>query len=90
MTKDGLITAPEGTTLQQAQEILAQHKIEKLPLVDDDFMLKGLITIKDIEKTISYPRSAKDANGRLLVAAGVGVARDTLTRVGALVEAGVD
>jgi IMP dehydrogenase len=90
MTKDNLVTAPEGTTLQEAQEILAHHKIEKLPIVDEDFMLKGLITIKDIEKTIAYPRAAKDAKGRLLVAAGVGVARDTLTRVGALVEAGVD
>lgn len=90
MTKDKLITAPVGTTLQQAQEILRKHKIEKLPLVDDDFMLKGLITIKDIEKAIQYPRSAKDANGRLLVAAAIGIAKDTLVRAKALVEAGVD
>lgn len=90
MTRENLITAPEGTTLQQAQEILARHKIEKLPIVDDDFMLKGLITIKDIEKTIAYPRAAKDINGRLLVAAAVGVTRDTSERVSALLKAGVD
>jgi len=90
MTKENLVTAPEGTNLQQAQEILARHKIEKLPIVDNDFMLKGLITIKDIEKTIAYPRAAKDVNGRLLVAAAVGVARDTAQRVGALLDAGVD
>lgn len=90
MTKDKLITAPVGTNLQQAQEILRQHKIEKLPLVDDNFMLKGLITIKDIEKAIQYPRSAKDENGRLLAAAAVGIAQDTLVRAKALVEAGVD
>jgi IMP dehydrogenase len=90
MTKENLVTAPEGTTLQQAQETLARHKIEKLPIVDKDFMLKGLITIKDIEKTIAYPRAAKDKNGRLLVAAAVGVARDTIQRVAALLEAGVD
>ncbi|HZK25208.1 MAG TPA: IMP dehydrogenase [Oscillospiraceae bacterium] len=90
MTKDKLITASVGTNLQQAQEILRQHKIEKLPLVDDNFMLKGLITIKDIEKAIQYPRSAKDANGRLLAAAAVGIAKDTLVRAKALVEAGVD
>lgn len=90
MTKDNLVTAPEGTTLQEAQEILALHKIEKLPIVDEDFMLKGLITIKDIEKTIAYPRAAKDSQGRLLVAAAVGIARDTLARVAALLEAGVD
>jgi len=90
MTKENLVTASEGTTLDQAQEILAQHKIEKLPIVDDKFMLKGLITIKDIEKTIAYPRAAKDAEGRLLVAAAVGVGRDSLLRVAALLEAGVD
>ena len=90
MTKDNLITAPEGTTLQEAQEILAQHKIEKLPIVDKDFNLKGLITIKDIEKTIAYPRAAKDHKGRLLVGAAVGIAKDTMPRVAALLEAGVD
>jgi len=90
MTKDNLITAPEGTTLQEAQEILARHKIEKLPIVDKDFNLKGLITIKDIEKTIAYPRAAKDHKGRLLVAAAVGIAKDTMSRVAALLEAGVD
>jgi len=90
MTKDNLITAPEGTTLQEAQEILARHKIEKLPIVDKDFNLKGLITIKDIEKTIAYPRAAKDHKGRLLVAAAVGIGKDTMPRVAALLEAGVD
>lgn len=90
MTKDKLIVAPVGTNLQQAQEILQQHKVEKLPIVDDNFMLKGLITIKDIEKAIQYPRSAKDANGRLLAAAAVGVAGDTMERTLALVQAGVD
>ncbi|NLZ38007.1 MAG: IMP dehydrogenase [Firmicutes bacterium] len=90
MTKDKLITAPVGTTLEEAQEILRKHKIEKLPIVDENFMLKGLITIKDIEKAIQYPRSAKDANGRLLAAAAVGIARDTLDRAKALVAAGVD
>lgn len=90
MTKDKLITAPVGTTLQEAQEILQKHKVEKLPIVDDQFMLKGLITIKDIEKAIQYPRSAKDANGRLLAAAAVGVSADTIERAQALVQAGVD
>jgi IMP dehydrogenase len=90
MTKDKLITAPVGTTLQEAQEILQKHKVEKLPIVDDQFMLKGLITIKDIEKAIQYPRSAKDANGRLLAAAAVGVTADTMERAQALVQAGVD
>jgi IMP dehydrogenase len=90
MTKDRLVTAPEGTTMAQAQEILQRHKIEKLPIVDENFMLKGLITIKDIEKAIQYPRSAKDANGRLLSAAAVGVSSDTMERVQALVKAGVD
>lgn len=90
MTKDKLITAPVGTTLAQAEEILQKHKVEKLPIVDENFMLKGLITIKDIEKAIQYPRSAKDANGRLLAAAAVGVSDDTLKRVEALVRAGVD
>ncbi|NLP36306.1 MAG: IMP dehydrogenase [Firmicutes bacterium] len=90
MTKDKLITAPVGTTLEQAQEILQKHKVEKLPIVDELGMLKGLITIKDIEKAIQYPRSAKDANGRLLAAAAVGVTHDTMERAQALVDAGVD
>lgn len=90
MTKDKLVVAPVGTTLQQAQETLQQHKVEKLPIVDENFMLKGLITIKDIEKAIQYPRSSKDPNGRLLAAAAVGVAYDTMERVFALVQAGVD
>ncbi len=90
MTREGLVTAPEGTTLKEAQEILRHHKIEKLPIVDEQFNLKGLITIKDIEKTIQYPRASKDANGRLLAAAAVGVGRDALIRAEALVEAGVD
>ena len=90
MTKDQLITAPVDTTMEEAKEILRRHKIEKLPLVDKNFNLKGLITIKDIEKTIKYPNSAKDENSRLLVAAAVGVAADTLERVRALVEVKVD
>ncbi|WP_291955638.1 IMP dehydrogenase [Mahella sp.] len=90
MTAENLITAPVGTTLGQAQEILRKHKIEKLPLVDENGMLKGLITIKDIEKAIQYPNAAKDKNGRLLVGAAVGTARDTLDRVDALVNAKVD
>jgi IMP dehydrogenase len=90
MTKDRLVVAPVGTTLNQAQEILQKHKVEKLPIVDEHFMLMGLITIKDIEKAIQYPRSAKDSNGRLLSAAAVGVSRDTMDRTAALVAAGVD
>jgi len=90
MTKENLITAPEGTTLNQAQAILRKHRIEKLPIVDSDFMLKGLITIKDIEKAIQYPNSARDNNGRLLVGAAVGTAKDTMERVAALVAAKVD
>jgi len=90
MTHKELVTAPEGTTLREAQEILRHHKIEKLPIVDNQFNLKGLITIKDIEKTIQYPRASKDANGRLLAAAAVGIGRDALNRVEALAEAGVD
>ncbi len=90
MTKDRLITAPVGTTLDEAQEILGKYKIEKLPLVDDKGYLKGLITIKDIEKTIQYPNSAKDKKGRLLVGAAVGVTADMLDRVEALVQAQVD
>lgn len=90
MTKDNLVTAPVGTTLDEAQKILARHKIEKLPIVDDDFNLRGLITIKDIEKAVKYPHSAKDLHGRLLCGAGVGVTRDTMERVAALVAAKVD
>lgn len=90
MTKDNLVTAPVGTTLEQAQQILMQHKIEKLPIVDENGLLKGLITIKDIEKTVQYPQSARDANGRLLCAAAIGVTDDVLERAGALVNAQVD
>lgn len=90
MTKDNLITAPVGTTLEEAKKILQKHKIEKLPLVDENFVLKGLITIKDIEKAIQFPNAAKDSKGRLLVAAAVGVSSDTDKRAAALVEAGVD
>ncbi len=90
MTKENLITAPEGTTLKEAQAILSAHKIEKLPIVDEGNHLKGLITIKDIEKAIRYPNSARDKNGRLLAGAAIGVTDDCLDRVAALVEAGVD
>jgi len=90
MTKDNLITAKEGTTLQEAKDILTRHKIEKLPIVDDNNNLKGLITIKDIEKTIKYPDSAKDSHGRLLVGAAVGVTADVMDRIAALVEAKAD
>lgn len=90
MTKDNLVTASVGTTLSEAQEILRRHKVEKLPLVDDKGFLKGLITIKDIEKTIQYPNSAKDKKGRLLVGAAVGVTVDMMERVNALVSASVD
>ncbi len=90
MTKDNLVTAPVGTTLKGAEKILQKHKIEKLPLVDDNGLLKGLITIKDIEKVIQYPNSAKDSQGRLLSGAAVGVTIDTFQRVDKLVEAGVD
>jgi len=90
MTKDNLVTAPVGTTLNEAMAILRRHKIEKLPLVDADYNLKGLITIKDIEKTRRYPQASKDARGRLRVAAAVGTGADTMVRVEALVGAGVD
>ena len=90
MTSKNLVTAPFGTTLAQAQEILGRHKIEKLPLVDADGMLQGLITIKDIEKAIQYPQSAKDANGRLLAGAALGTTEDVLDRAAALVDAKVD
>ncbi|MBQ3125352.1 MAG: IMP dehydrogenase [Clostridia bacterium] len=90
MTTENLITAPEGTGLKEAQEILSHHKVEKLPIVDKDNHLKGLITIKDIEKAVQYPNSARDSQGRLLAGAAVGVTADCLDRVKALVEAGVD
>ncbi|PLR76788.1 IMP dehydrogenase [Bacillus sp. V3-13] len=90
MTKEQLVTAPVGTTLDEAEKILQKHKIEKLPLVDQEGVLKGLITIKDIEKVIEFPNSAKDAQGRLLAGAAVGVTTDTMKRVEMLVKAGVD
>ncbi|WP_350343701.1 IMP dehydrogenase [Proteinivorax tanatarense] len=90
MTKKDLIVAEEGTNLNQAREILMKHKVEKLPIVDQNFNLKGLITIKDIEKAKLYPNSAKDKNGRLLVAAAVGTGEDTMKRVESLVKAKVD
>jgi len=90
MTKENLVTAPVGTTLEQAERILQQYKIEKLPLVDEEGTLKGLITIKDIEKVIEFPNSAKDRQGRLLVGAAVGATADGLIRTEALVKAGVD
>ena len=90
MTKDGLITAPVGTNLEDAKEILSHHRIEKLPLVDQEGNLKGLITIKDIEKARQYPNSAKDERGRLRVGAAIGVTADTVLRAEALVKAGVD
>ena len=90
MTKDNLITAPVNTSLADAKKILGAHKIEKLPLVDDNFALKGLITIKDIEKAVKYPNTARDSQGRLLCAAAIGVTGDVLERAAALVAAGVD
>ena len=90
MTKENLVTAPVGTTLEQAQEILRQHRIEKLPITDENGVLKGLITIKDIEKSVQYPNSARDENGRLLCGAAIGGTEDVLDRVAALIEAGVD
>ncbi|WP_059106182.1 IMP dehydrogenase [Shouchella shacheensis] len=90
MTKQNLVTAPVGTTLEEAEKILQEHKIEKLPLVDDGGTLKGLITIKDIEKVIEFPNSAKDAQGRLVVAAAIGVSADVDVRIAAVVNAGVD
>lgn len=90
MTKENLVTAPIGTTLPQAQEILRRHKIEKLPLVDEKGLLKGLITIKDIEKSVQYPLSARDKDGRLLCAAALGATQDVLERAAALAEAQVD
>ena len=90
MTSEGLITAPEGITLEEAKKILAKARKEKLPIVDKDFNLKGLITIKDIEKQIKYPLSAKDDQGRLLCGAGVGITGNMMERVDALVAAHVD
>jgi len=90
MTSEHLITAPVGTTLDEAQKILSKHKIEKLPLVDEGNHLKGLITIKDIEKAVKYPNAAKDEKGRLLCGAAIGVTSDIMDRVDALVKAGVD
>ena len=90
MTKDHLVTAPVGTTLKDAQEILRHHRIEKLPIVDEKGYLKGLITIKDIEKAVQYPNSARDEGGRLLCGAAIGATADVLDRVAALVEAQVD
>ena len=90
MTKKDLITGLVGTTLDEAKAILQQHRIEKLPIVDEDFKLKGLITIKDIEKVLKYPHSAKDDKGRLLCAAAIGATADVLDRAGALIDAGAD
>ncbi len=90
MTSENLITAKQGTTLEEAQKILCKHRIEKLPIVDAQNNLKGLITIKDIEKAIQYPNSAKDSNGRLLAGAAVGVTGDTMERVEELVKSKVD
>lgn len=90
MTTRNLVTAAEGTTLEEAKKLLAAHRIEKLPIVDKEYHLRGLITIKDIEKNIKYPLSAKDANGRLLCAAAVGISQDTMDRVKTLVRAKCD
>lgn len=90
MTSENLVTGKVGTTLNEAREILHRHKIEKLPIVDDEYRLKGLITIKDIEKVFKYPNSAKDAQGRLLCAAAIGATKDVLDRAGALIDVGAD
>jgi IMP dehydrogenase len=90
MTKDNLVTAPVGTTLEEAKQILRAHKIEKLPLVDEHYNLRGLITIKDIEKTRQFPNATKDEHGRLRVGAAVGVGAGSMERAEALVAAGVD
>ena len=90
MTKENLITAPVGTSLEDAKKILSKYKVEKLPIVDDNGMLKGLITIKDIKKAVKYPNSCRDAAGRLVAGAGVGVTKDMMDRVAALVDAKVD
>src|SRR5690625_2835224 len=90
MTKDNLVTGPVGTKLEDAGRILQQHRIEKLPLVDDNYVLKGLITIKDIEKVIEFPNAAKDDQGRLLVAAAIGIAKETEKRAEELIAGGAD
>ena len=90
MTSEGLITAPEGITLEEAKQMLAKARKEKLPIVDKDYNLKGLITIKDIEKATKYPNSAKDARGRLICGAAIGVTKDAIDRAGALLAAGAD
>src|SRR6201747_3246114 len=90
MTHDDLITVPVGTTLDAARQILHEHKVEKLLVVDRDFRLKGLITVKDIQKAVKYPSASKDSLGRLRCGAAVGVAPDTLDRADALVAANVD
>ena len=90
MTSENLVTAKEGVTLEEAKKMLANSRKEKLPIVDDEFNLKGLITIKDIEKQIKYPLSAKDAQGRLLCGAAVGITANVMARVDALVNASVD
>jgi IMP dehydrogenase len=90
MTRENLVTVPVGTTLDQAKEILHRHKVEKLPVVDENFVLKGLITVKDIQKKIRYPLATKDERGRLRAGAAVGVGRDGFERAAALVDAGVD
>ena len=90
MTRENLVTVPEGTDIETAKDILHEHRIEKVLIVDDQYRLKGMITVKDIMKKIQYPHAAKDERGRLRAAAAVGVGDDTETRVEALVEAGVD
>ena len=90
MTKDNLVTAPVGTTMEQAQEILRRHRIEKLPIVDEQGYLKGLVTIKDIEKAVKYPNSARDDAGRLLCAAAIGTTADVLERAAELIKAQAD
>src|SRR5262249_19657816 len=90
MTARGLVTAPVGTTLEEATAILGRNKVEKLPVVDADGRLRGLITVKDIQKKVDYPSATKDERGRLRVGAAVGVGNDALERAGRLVDAGVD
>ncbi len=90
MTAEGLVTAPIGTTLEQAKAILQRHRIEKLPLVDEDFVLRGLITVKDIQKKLDFPRAAQDSKGRLLAGAAIGVSGDAKERLDELVRAGLD
>ena len=90
MTKENLVTAPMGTTLEEAKEILRKRKLEKLPLIDEDGRLGGLITIKDIEKAVKYPHAAKDSQGRLLCGAAVGTSDDMIDRAAALIDANAD